>query len=118
MNWRKELTHYTIDEDHVVHGPFSFDDWLDWALEVEDFAVYERLCIVARTQIDGDCEVRTDFLRGMNIQFRPGGPPLLFETMVFGGEHAQEIDRYATWAEAEAGHQRMVERVMAGKPED
>ena len=41
------------------------------------------------------------------------GPPLLFETMVFGGECDQEMDRYSTWDEADAGHNKMIERVVA-----
>jgi hypothetical protein len=32
------------------------------------------------------------------------GPPLVFETMIFGGEFDQYQYRYSTWAEAEAGH--------------
>jgi len=39
------------------------------------------------------------------------GPPLLFETRVFGGKLDQEVNRYSTWEEAEAGHQEMCERV-------
>ena len=39
------------------------------------------------------------------------GPPLLFETMVFGGELDMEQDRYCTWDEAVAGHAAMVKRV-------
>lgn len=34
--------------------------------------------------------------------------PILFETMIFGGEHDQYQERYATWEEAEAGHKRAV----------
>lgn len=30
--------------------------------------------------------------------------PLIFETMIFGGEHDGEQWRYATWREAEEGH--------------
>lgn len=41
-----------------------------------------------------------------------GGPPLLFETMVFGGPLDRETDRYSTWEEAETGHRLMVERVQ------
>ncbi len=33
-----------------------------------------------------------------------GEEPLLFETMIFGGEHDQDMWRYATWQEAEKGH--------------
>lgn len=36
------------------------------------------------------------------------GPPLLYETMVFGGEADGECARYSTRTEALAGHGRMV----------
>jgi len=32
------------------------------------------------------------------------GPPVLFETMIFGGKHDGYMDRYCTWDEAEEGH--------------
>ena len=40
------------------------------------------------------------------------GPPLLFETMVFVGEHGDEMERYSTWDEAVAGHDAMVAKVF------
>ena len=51
---------------------------------------------------NGDVHVSTVFL-GLNHQFGDG-PPLLFETMIFGGEHDQYQDRCSTWDEAEAMH--------------
>ena len=36
------------------------------------------------------------------------GPPLIFETMIFGGEHDEEQWRYSTREEAEEGHRRAV----------
>jgi hypothetical protein len=57
----------------------------------------------------GDVRISTVFL-GLDHSFG-NGPPLLFETMVFGGPLDQESDRYETWDEAEAGHRAMVERV-------
>jgi len=36
------------------------------------------------------------------------GPPLIFETMCFDGEHDGECWRYSTLAEARAGHARAV----------
>ena len=46
--------------------------------------------------------VSTVFL-GLDHQFGDG-PPLLFETMIFGGEHDQWVERCSTWDEAEAIH--------------
>jgi hypothetical protein len=41
-----------------------------------------------------------------------GGPPILFETMVFGGPMDQEQRRCSTWAEAEAQHWEVVENAI------
>jgi hypothetical protein len=46
--------------------------------------------------------VSTVFL-GIDHNFG-NGPPLLFETMVFGGEYDGYCKRYSTWEEAEGGH--------------
>jgi len=64
--------------------------------------------IVAKTDIN-DISISTVFL-GIDHSFG-GEIPILFETMVFGGELDQEMDRYTTWEEAEAGHKWMIERV-------
>lgn len=39
--------------------------------------------------------------------------PILFETMIFGGEHDQFQEHYSTWAAAEEGHQRAIELVFS-----
>jgi hypothetical protein len=39
------------------------------------------------------------------------GTPVLFETMVFGGEYDGYQERYHTYDEAEEGHKRIVEMV-------
>lgn len=43
-----------------------------------------------------------------------GGPPLLFETMVFGGPDDQWMDRYTTWEQAEEGHAFVVSVLSGG----
>lgn len=65
---------------------------------------------VAKTA-DGGITVSTVFL-GLNHQYGDG-PPLWFETMVFGGPLDEVCERYTTWEEAEAGHREMVRRVTA-----
>ena len=62
----------------------------------------------------GDVEVSTVFL-GLDHQYG-SGPPILFETMVFGGPLDGEQERCSTWEEAEAMHAAMVERVKAAGP--
>jgi len=105
------IEYYTIDEQHVVHGPFPFEGWIEWALRMENKLEFEAVCRVGRTQIDGDCWVSTVFLRGIDHSFFGGGP-LLFETMVFGGEHDGDQWRYSTWAQAAEGHRHAVDLVM------
>lgn len=62
---------------------------------------------VGQDQI-GPLMVSTVFL-GINHRLVGDGAPLLFETMVFGGAEADEMEevycrRYSTWDDAEAGH--------------
>ena len=77
----------------------------EWARE---FELHDRH--VAITEI-GACRVSTVFL-GVDHSFHDEGPPLLFESMVFGGPLDQEQRRYSTWDEAEAGHAELVEQVQ------
>jgi len=64
---------------------------------------------IAYTEISKDVHVSTVFL-GMDHQWGDG-PPLLFETMVFGGDFDEWQYRYATLEEAIAGHYRAVTMV-------
>ncbi len=51
--------------------------------------------------------VSTVFL-GLDHNFGRTGPPLLFETMIFGGPNDGYQERYATWDEAVEGHARIL----------
>lgn len=62
----------------------------------------------------GDAWVSTVWL-GIDHGFIRGGPPVIFETMVFGGEHDQDQWRYCTEEAAIAGHRRVVENLRAGR---
>ena len=78
-------------------------DIIEWA---QQFEKTDRR--VAKDKI-GEVEISTVFL-GLDHQYGEGRP-LLFETMVFGGEFDEEMDRYSTWEEAEKGHKTMIEKV-------
>lgn len=56
-----------------------------------------------------DCRISTVWL-GMNHQYGDG-PPVIFETMVFGGGLDQDAERWSTEADARAGHEKWVEKV-------
>lgn len=60
---------------------------------------------VAFTEI-GDVHVSTVFL-GLDHSFG-GGKPVLFETMIFEGEHDGYQERYCTLEDAMIGHERAV----------
>jgi hypothetical protein len=92
------------------HTPIRCTDLLAWGRWLET-ADDDR--IVAQTTYDG-ARISTVFL-GLDHAFVPTEPhvPILFETMIFGGEHDGYQQRYATWAEAEAGHAVAVAFVRA-----
>src|SRR5438552_481269 len=91
------------------HTPKICTDVKEWA---RWFEKADRK--VAATTL-GESFISTVFL-GLDHQYI-NGPPLLFETLVFGGPFDGETDRYSTWEEAEKGHEDMVRRVMEGKPD-
>lgn len=62
-----------------------------------------------------DVRVSTVFL-GLDHSFGQG-PPILYETMIFGGEHDGYQDRYATRAEAIEGHKKAL-KLIETKAED
>jgi hypothetical protein len=69
---------------------------------------------VAETYIPGGGRVSTVFL-GVDMNHGHYGPPLLFETMVFNDDDWRGFQRrYATIAEARAGHQEVLDQVKHG----
>lgn len=79
------------------------DEWMKMFSNITDR-------VVERTET-GRSTISTVFL-GLDHSFDEyGEPPLLFETLVFGGPLADEMKRYSTWEEAEQGHAKMVEMV-------
>jgi hypothetical protein len=65
--------------------------------------------IVKKTKV-GDVEVSTVWL-GLDHGYGEGHKPVIFETLVFGGEFGGDGDRYCTEDEANAGHERWVAAV-------
>jgi hypothetical protein len=80
-------------------------------VEVHDLKVWGRWMQSANRRVGddliGEVRVSTVFL-GVDHNFCDGGPPLLFETMIFGGPHDQYQERCSTWQQAEAMHQRAI----------
>jgi hypothetical protein len=92
-----------MSEHYVLEGKEAKSvDLITWA---KWFEAADRH--VAKTDITDDIHVSTVFL-GLDHSFGDG-PPLLYETMIFGGEHDEYQQRYSTWEQAEAGHEKAVE---------
>ena len=90
----------------------SFEEWHPWAMT----HLFRRhppgragrtLDVVVERTYCGPACISTVFV-GMNASPEH---PTWFETRVFGGEHDGEQHRYATWDEAKAGHDDVVERL-------
>jgi len=86
--------HYILEG----HKPVMCEDINEWG---KWFAKADR--VLAQTKI-GDIEISTVFL-GLNHNYYKSDPPIVFETMVFGGPLDGEQERYSTWEEAAIGHQ-------------
>lgn len=85
----------------------------EWATSFETNRDLKR---VAETTLPNGRWVSTVWL-GIDHAFG-SGPPLIFETMVFGstGESDLDCERYSTEAEALAGHARLVEKWSVDQP--
>jgi hypothetical protein len=81
--------------------PMTLDEWV-----YEHSGEYKRVALDER----GDVRVSTVWL-GLDHNWG-SGPPLIFETMVFGGDHDEEQWRWATEAEALAGHAEICSAVF------
>ncbi len=101
--------HYFLNPDHTYRPC----DLMEWANQ------YQTLKRHVAEDFINDCRISTVWL-GTDHNFSyGGGPPLLFETMVFQPDfHEVYCDRYTTWAEAEEGHQKAVQWVKDGCKEE
>lgn len=88
------MMNFILVNGEPVHEP----DTLKWAQWFE--AAPER---VLKQEWVGDARVSTVFL-GIDHNFMGGYEPILWETMIFGGEHDGYQERYSSRQEAEQGH--------------
>ncbi len=91
------------------HTPVVCDSVIEWGTW---FETADRT-VAKYEDPDTGAVVSTIFL-GIDHSFSfLGGPPVLFETMVFGGALDGEQARYCTWDQAIEGHAVMVARVKS-----
>jgi hypothetical protein len=100
---------YVLDADGCPVPEPDIARWGQW------FGTHNRS--IAENIIGvGDVRISTVFLAiDHSFAYLTGGdgPPILYETMVFGGPLDGEMDRYITREAALPGHAAMVERVKA-----
>jgi hypothetical protein len=99
-----ETGKYILDGHEPVEEP-DLMRWAEW-MEANDRQI--------RLTVQGDVWVSTIFL-GLDHNWDEG-PPLLFETMVFGLTGDEYQERYSTWAEAEQGHANAVNQTFKPTP--
>jgi len=94
---------------YILNGkePVMVNDVIEWA---KGFEINNR---IVKQDYIGEIFVSTVFL-GIDHSYGDE-PPLLFETMIFGGVPDQYQERYSTWDEAEEGHKRAIKFVNDGK---
>jgi len=94
-------THYTLD---AAGQPIPCDDVLVWA---RWFGGRHNRQLRSTYVGEGPAKVHvsTVFL-GLDHNFDDKGPPVLWETMIFGGPHDGYQDRYSSREDALAGHDK------------
>ncbi len=98
--------HYTIDKEGNVSLEPNLEKW------AKSFQANTRR--IAGTRVFG-IYISTIFL-GLDHSFG-SGPPILFETMIFGGINDQYQKRYVTLEEAKKGHKETVLLVLKTLPQ-
>jgi len=96
------LKNYVLDENGNPVEELDGEKWCKFF-----FCINNRS--LAYTQL-GDTTVSTVFL-GMDHRFFGEGPPILWETMIFGGQFNDDCQRYTSKEDALEGHAAMVEKV-------
>jgi hypothetical protein len=88
----------------------AYFDWLGRSITQEQWArLFEDERHIGDDKID-DVHVSTVYV---GISLGLGPPPLIFETMIFGGELEGHTWRYSSEREAREGHAHVLELVRA-----
>ena len=116
MTYRDRTPYFTYFILNAAGNPEPVDDVIAWG-EWFERAGRDGSRIVARDRDEHpgapDVLVSTVFL-GLDHSFTDG-PPLLWETLIFGGPHDGEMWRYASRAAALAGHAQACRLVGANR---
>jgi hypothetical protein len=101
---------YILDKDGNPVPERNFLKWAMW-LEFSHLSPDKDNRIIAKDYI-GEVHISTVFL-GLDHGW-DGGKPLLWETMIFGGDHDSYQRRYTSREDAEEGHRAAI-RLVEGR---
>ena len=98
---------YILNEDREPVVEESLEKWSRW---------YETADVIIRKSMINDCKISTVFLGADHrLSSVDNTLPILFETMIFGGEHDQYQERYTSKQGALNGHERAVALVKGSE---
>ena len=119
-----DIVRHVTDDPGMIAAAYLHDVVEDTQVTIEDVRSHFGVWIAARvadlTDIsrpeDGNREIRKAIDRNHSATAHAfdGGPPILFETLVFGGPIDGECKRYTSWDDAARGHADMIGRVKLG----
>lgn len=98
---------YILDDQQNAIAEPNVVKWAEW------FCNNPGRRQVLATKVGPEAVVSTVFL-GLDHNYGDG-PPILFESMVFGGEHDSFQMRYCTMEEAKSGHEYIVSKLQTGE---
>jgi len=98
--------YYVLDDENHVVEVFDLVTWGEFMEGGNRTVGY--------TEITSAITVSTIFL-GLDHRLYGDGPPILFETLVFGGPLDGQSNRYSSYDDAEVGHRMMVAKARAAQ---
>jgi hypothetical protein len=98
------MTDWYILDGKTPRKVESTEEWARWQQSHDKHVAHDEI---------GGVRVSTVFL-GLDHSWLSDGPPLIFETMIFGGPHSDHQTRASTWDEAERQHAEAVAMVRSG----
>lgn len=108
-------------ENHYSKAPHGIVSHMWYNLKHELISIDEAEALLTdgpartiATTVIGDNEVKVSTIFLVLDHAWGGSTPMLYETMIFGGEHDSDCWRYATRDAALAGHARAVAMVNEG----
>ena len=95
---------YSLDKENNPVACVDMGHYMAWVENNQGQTIVKQDSI-------GDISVSTVFL-GLNHSFStPRNSPILWETMIFGGEFDQYMDRYSSYEDALKGHETAMKLV-------